>query len=38
MSILKVDFTKAVEIGGHDVMFNFTRVQDVNTVGARINF
>ena len=38
LQILKLDYTAAVKIGGHEVMFNFTRVQDVNTFGAKINF
>jgi hypothetical protein len=33
--IINVDFTKALEIGGHKVFFNFTRT-DVNSFGARI--
>jgi hypothetical protein len=33
--IINVDFTKAIEIGGHKVFFNFTRT-DVNSFGARI--
>lgn len=38
IQILRLDFTAAVNIGNHEVMFNFTRVQDVNTFGAKINF
>lgn len=38
LQILRLDYTTAVKIGGHEVMFNFTRVQDVNTFGAKINF
>lgn len=33
--IINVDFTKALEIGGHKVFFNFTRT-DINSFGARI--
>lgn len=38
IQILRLDYTAAINIAGHDVMFNFTRVQDVNTFGARVNF
>jgi hypothetical protein len=36
--ILNINFTEAVSIAGHEVMFNFTKVQNVNTFGASINF
>jgi hypothetical protein len=35
--ILNIDYS-GVKMAGHDVMFNFTRINDVNTFGARINF
>jgi hypothetical protein len=35
--ILNIDYG-GVKMSGHDVMFNFTRINDVNTFGARINF
>lgn len=38
INILRLDYSTAIKIGGHDVMFNFTRVQDVNTFGVRVNF
>lgn len=38
INILRLDYTAAIKIGGHEVMFNFSRVQDVNTYGMRVNF
>jgi hypothetical protein len=38
ISMLNINFTKAISIAGHKVMFNFTKVQNVNTFGASINF
>lgn len=35
--ILNINYTQAVNLAGHEVMFNFTKVQDINTFGARIN-
>ena len=35
--ILNINYS-GVKMSGHEVMFNFTRVNDVNTFGARINF
>lgn len=35
--ILNIDYS-GVKMAGHDVMFNFTRINDVNTFGTRINF
>lgn len=37
IDVLRVDYTDAIKISGHEVMFNFTRVQDVNTFGFRVN-
>jgi hypothetical protein len=38
ISMLNINFTKAISIAGHKVMFNFTKFQNVNTFGASINF
>jgi hypothetical protein len=38
IQILKLDFNKLINIGAHSVMFNFTRTQGVNSIGAKINF
>lgn len=38
INILRLDYTAALKVAGHEVMFNFTRVQDVNTYGVRVNF
>ena len=38
VNILKLEYTAAINIHGHEVMFNFTRVQDINTYGVRVNF
>lgn len=38
IKILRLDYTAALSIANHEVMFNFTRVQDVNTFGAKVNF
>ena len=36
--ILKLTYTKTVSLYGHDFEFNFTRINGVNTFGAKINF
>ena len=36
--ILNLNYTNAIQIHGHDVEFNFTRMTGVNTIGAKINF
>jgi len=36
--ILNINYTSAVKIHGHDIKFNFTRINGVNTFGATLNF
>lgn len=38
IQILNLDFNAAMKLGGHEVMFNFTRITGVNTLGAKIAF
>lgn len=38
IQILKLDYNAVIELGGHKVMFNFTRIQDINTFGVKVNF
>lgn len=38
IEIVKLDFNKIITIGEHSIMFNFTRTQGVNSIGAKINF
>lgn len=36
--ILNLSYTKAIDIKGHEIKFNFTRTSGVNTFGATVNF
>ena len=36
--ILNLNYTNAIQIHGHDVEFNFTRMTGVNAIGTKINF
>ena len=36
--ILNLSYTKAIDIKGHEIKFNFTRMNGVNTFGATLNF
>lgn len=38
MPIMNINYDKAVSIAGHDVVFNFTRINGINTIGTKINF
>jgi hypothetical protein len=37
IQILKLDYNAVMRMGRHDIMFNFTRVQNVNTFGLKYN-
>jgi hypothetical protein len=38
MPILNLNYTNVVNVHGHDIEFNFTRITGINTFGAKINF
>ena len=38
MPILNLSYTKSIKIYGHDIYFNFTRINGIDTFGAKINF
>jgi len=37
MQILSLNYNTALKIGNHELMFNFTRIQNVNTFGLKYN-
>ena len=37
MQILSLNYNAALKIGNHELMFNFTRIQNVNTFGLKYN-
>lgn len=37
IKIIKLDYNAVIKMGRHDIMFNFTRVQNVNTFGVKFN-
>lgn len=38
IQMLSLDYNTMLKMGRHDIMFNFTRVQNVNTLGVKVNF
>ena len=38
IQMLSLDYNAMIKMGRHDIMFNFTRVQNVNTLGVKVNF
>ena len=35
--MMKIEYTDAVRLAGHEVFFNFTSIQDANALGVRVN-
>jgi len=38
IQMLSLDYNAMIKMGRHDIMFNFTRVLNVNTFGVKVNF